>query len=151
MKTNLSKRMTVTTVFVILFGVLNILLMLAETQSYIKYGRWDEEWFVWKVLILGGTNLFGLIINVLPMLFMLSSIKTMKSGEFFSKCNARMLWLAVPICFLYNICRANLPVVQGCPRCIIYPDTFFVPLLLIGFAMIYSTGVRLSEENRLTV
>ena len=151
MKTNLSKRMTVTTVFVILAGVFNIVIMLLDTQNYIKGGRWNEEWYVWKVLILGGYNLFGLMINVLPMLFMLSSIKTMKSGEFFSKSNAKILWLTVPICFLYNLCRANLPVVLGCPRCIIYPDTLFVPLLLIGFAMIYSTGVRLSEENRLTV
>ena len=143
--------MTVTTVLVILFGVLNILLVLVESQTYIKHGRWDEEWYVWKVLILGGSSLFGLIINVLPMLFMLSSIKTTKNGEFFSKRNARILWLAVPICFLYNLCRANLPVVLSFPRFVIYPNTFFVPLLLIGFAMIYSTGVRLSEENRLTV
>jgi hypothetical protein len=33
----------------------------------------------------------------------------------------------------------------------IYPGTFFTPLLLIGIAIIYSAGVRLSEENRLTV
>ncbi len=151
MKTNLSKRMSVITGLVIFFGVFNMVFMLADAQNYIRDGRWDEEWYVWKVLILGGSTLFGLMINVLPMLFMLSSIKTMKNGEFFSKRNAKLLWFAVPICFLYNLCRANLPVVLGFRRCIIDSGTFFVPLLLIGFAMIYSTGVRLSEENRLTV
>lgn len=151
MKTNLSKRMSVVTGLVIFFGVFNILYTLAEAKSWIDHGRWDEEWYLWKVLILSGCILFGIAINVLAMVFMLHSVKLIKRGEFFSKFNAYTLWWSAPICFLYNLSIANLPIINGFPRIILKADTFLFPLLLIGVAMIYSAGVRLSEENSLTV
>ena len=156
MKTNLSKRMSVVTGFVIFFGVLNILLLLAKAENAVgiwsnPLGKWNEEWYAWKVLILAGYVIFGLIVNILTMVFMLNSIKLIKCGEFFSKRNANMIWWSAPVYFLSGLCANNFPIIYGIRYFMIYPNTFFTPLLLIGVAIIYSAGVRLSEENRLTV
>ena len=156
MKTNLSKRMSVVTGFVIFFGVLNILLLLAKAENAVgiwsnPLGKWDEEWYAWKVLILIGYVVFGLTINVLTMVFMVNSIKSIKCGEFFSKRNANIIWWSAPVYFLSGLCANNFPIIYGAPLFMVYPNTFFTPLLLIGVAIIYSAGVRLSEENRLTV
>ena len=156
MKTNLSKRMSVVTGFVIFFGVLNILLLLAKAENAVgiwsnPLGKWNEEWYAWKVLILIGYVVFGLIINVLTMVLMVNSIKLIKCGEFFSKRNANIIWWSAPVYFLSGLCANNFPVIYGAPLFMVYPNTFFTPLLLIGVAIIYSAGVRLSEENRLTV
>ena len=156
MKTNISKRMTVVTGFVIFFGVLNILLLLAKAENAVgiwsnPLGKWNEEWYAWKVLILAGYVIFGLIVNILTMVFMLNSIKLIKCGEFFSKRNANMIWWSAPVYLLSGLCANNFPIIYGAPLFMVYPNTFFTPLLLIGVAIIYSAGVRLSEENRLTV
>ena len=156
METKLSKRMSVVTGLVIFFGVLNILLTLAKAENAVgiwsdPLGKWNEEWYAWKVLILAGYVIFGLIVNILTMVFMLNSIKSIKCGEFFSKCNANILWWSAPICFISELCADNFPIIYGAGYFMIYPNTFFTPLLLIGIAIIYSVGVRLSEENRLTV
>ena len=156
MKTNLSKRLSVVTGFVIFFGVLNILLLLAKAENAVgiwsnPLGKWNEEWYAWIVLILAGYVIFGLIKNILTMVFMLNSIKLIKCGEFFSKRNANIIWWSAPVYFLSGLCANNFPIIYGFQRFLIYPNTFFTPLLLIGVAIIYSAGVRLSEENRLTV
>ncbi|MBR4040702.1 MAG: hypothetical protein IKJ09_00090 [Bacteroidaceae bacterium] len=156
MKTNLSKRMSVVTGLVIFFGVLNILLLLAKAENAVgiwsnPLGKWNEEWYAWKVLILAGYVIFGLIKNILTMVFMLNSIKLIKCGEFFSKRNANIIWWSAPVYFLSGLCANNFPITYGAPLFMVYPNTFFTPLLLIGVAIIYSAGVRLSEENRLTV
>ena len=156
METKLSKRMSVVTGLVIFFGVLNILLTLAKAENAVgiwsdPLGRWNEEWYVWKVLILIGYVIFGLIVNILTMVFMLNSIKLIKCGEFFSKRNANIIWWSAPVYFLSGLCANNFPIIYGAPLFMVYPNTFFTPLLLIGVAIIYSAGVRLSEENRLTV
>ena len=156
MKTNLSKRMSVVTGFVIFFGVLNILLLLAKAENAVgiwsnPLGKWNEEWYAWKVLILAGYVIFGLIVNILTMVFMLNSIKLIKCGEFFSKRNANIIWWSASVYFLSGLCANNFPIIYGAPLFMVYPNTFFTPLLLIGVAIIYSAGVRLSEENRLTV
>ncbi len=156
MKTNLLKRLSVVTGFVIFFGVLNILLLLAKAENAVgiwsnPLGKWDEEWYAWKVLILAGYVIFGLIVNILTMVFMLNSIKLIKCGEFFSKRNANIIWWSASVYFLSGLCANNFPIIYGAPLFMVYPNTFFTPLLLIGVAIIYSAGVRLSEENRLTV
>ena len=156
MKTNLSKRMSVITGFVIFFGVLNILLLLVKAENAVgiwsnPLGKWDEEWYAWKVVVLIGYVIFGLIVNILTMVFMLNSIKLIKCGEFFSKRNANIIWWSAPVYFLSGLCANNFPIIYGAPLFMVYPNTFFTPLLLIGVAIIYSAGVRLSEENRLTV
>ena len=156
METKLSKRMSVVTGLVIFFGVLNILLLLAKAENAVgiwsnPLGKWNEEWYAWKVLILAGYVIFGLIVNILTMVFMLNSIKLIKCGEFFSKRNANIIWWSAPVYFLSGLCANNFPIIYGVGYFMIYPNTFFTPLLLIGVAIIYSAGVRLSEENRLTV
>ena len=148
--------MSVVTGFVIFFGVLNILLLLAKAENAVgiwsnPLGKWDEEWYAWKVLILAGYVIFGLIVNILTMVFMLNSIKLIKCGEFFSKRNANIIWWSAPVYFLSGLCANNFTIIYGAPLFMVYPNTFFTPLLLIGVAIIYSAGVRLSEENRLTV
>ena len=160
MKTKLSKRMSVITSLVILFGIVNIawLLLQAEaavggiwTEPEVALAKWNESILGYQVLLLSGRTLFGIVTNVLAMLFMLHSIKLMKCGEFFSKRNATIIWCAAPVYFLYSLCSDNMPIVYGIRNAVINSDSIFIPLLLIGIAMIYSTGVRLSEENRLTV
>ena len=162
METNLSKRMSVVTGFVIFFGVVNIALLLVHaevavggiwTEPEMALAKWNESILGYQVLLLSGRTLFGIVTNVLAMLFMLHSIKLMKCGEFFSKRNATIIWCAAPVYFLYSLCSDNMPIVYGLRlrNIVINPDSLFIPLLLIGIAMIYSTGVRLSEENRLTV
>ena len=149
--------MTVITVLVILFGVLNIALLLLQGEAAVgiwtdtKLAKWDESILGFQVSLLAGRTVFGIATNVFAMLFMLHSIKLMKCGEFFSKRNATILWWAAPVYFLYSFCSDNMPVVYGLHNAVINSDSIFIPLLLIGIAMIYSTGVRLSEENRLTV
>lgn len=148
--------MSVVTGFVIFFGVLNILLLLAKAENAVgiwsnPLGKWNEEWYAWKVLILAGYVIFGLIVNILTMVLMLNSIKLIKCGEFFSKRNANIIWWSAPVYFLSGLCANNFPIIYGAPLFMVYPNTFFTPLLLIGVAIIYSAGVRLSEENRLTV
>ena len=160
METKLSKRMSVITVFVILFGVVNVALLLFQaeaaiggiwTEAEMKLARWNDDILAYQVLLLSGRTVFGIITNVLAVLFMLNSIKLIKCGEFFSKCNANIIWSSAPIYFIYSFCSDNMPIVYGVRNAVINSDSLFIPLLLIGIATIYSTGVRLSEENRLTV
>ena len=162
MKTNLSKRMSVVTSFVIFFGVVNIALLLFQaeaavggiwTEPEMALAKWNESILEYQIILLSGRTLLGIVTNVLAMLFMLQSIKLMKCGEFFSKRNANIIWWSAPIYFLYSFCSDNMPIVYGLRlrNIVINSDSLFIPLLLIGIAMIYSTGVRLSEENRLTV
>ena len=160
METKLSKRMSVITVFVILFGVVNVALLLFQaeaaiggiwTEAEMKLARWNDDIIAYQVLLLSGRTVFGIITNVLAVLFMLNSIKLIKCGEFFSKCNANIIWSSAPIYFIYSFCSDNMPIVYGVRNAVINSDSLFIPLLLIGIATIYSTGVRLSEENRLTV
>ena len=160
MKTKLSKRMSVITVFVILFGVVNVALLLFQaeaaiggiwTEAEMKLARWNDDILAYQVLLLSGRTVFGIITNVLAVLFMLNSIKLIKCGEFFSKCNANIIWSSAPIYFIYSFCSDNMPIVYGVRNAVINSDSLFIPLLLIGIATIYSTGVHLSEENRLTV
>ena len=160
MKTNLSKRMSVVTGFVIFFGVVNVGLLLVQaeaavggiwTEPEVALAKWNESILGYQILLLSGRTLLGIVTNVLAMLFMLHSIKLMKCGEFFSKRNANIIWWSAPIYFLYSFCSDNMPIVYGLRNIVINSDSLFIPLLLIGIAMIYSTGVRLSEENRLTV
>ena len=161
METKLSKRMSVVTGLVILFGVVNVALLLLQaevavggiwTEPEAALAKWNESILGYQVLLLSGRTLFGIVTNVLAMLFMLHSIKLMKCGEFFSKRNATIIWCAAPVYFLYSLCSDNMPIVYGVVRnAVINSDSLFIPLLLIGIATIYSTGVRLSEENRLTV
>ena len=152
--------MSVVTGFVIFFGVVNIawLLVHAEaavggiwTEPEMALAKWDESILGYQILLLFGRTLLGIVTNVLAMLFMLHSIKLMKCGEFFSKRSANIIWWSAPIYFLYSFCSDNMPIVYGVRNAVINSDSLFIPLLLIGIAMIYSTGVRLSEENRLTV
>ena len=160
METKLSKRRSVVAGLVIFFGVVNIALLLvyAETavggiwtEPEMALAKWDESIMGYQILLLSGRTLLGIVTNVLAMLFMLHSIKLMRCGEFFSKCNANIIWWSAPIYFLYSFCSDNMPIVYGVRNAVINSDSIFIPLLLIGIAMIYSTGVRLSEENRLTV
>lgn len=160
METKLSKRMSVITAFVILFGVVNVAFLLVQaeaavggiwTEPEVALAKWNDDILAYQVLLLSGRTVFGIITNVLAMLFMLTSIKLMKCGEFFSKHNANILWWSAPIYFLYSFCSDNMPIVYGVRNAVINSDSIFIPLLLIGIAMTYSTGVRLSEENRLTV
>ena len=161
METKLSKRMSVVTGFVIFFGVVNVGLLLVQaeaavggiwTEPEVALAKWNESILGYQVLLLSGRTLFGIVTNVLAMLFMLHSIKLMKCGEFFSKRNATIIWCAAPVYFLYSLCSDNMPIVYGALRnAVINSDSLFIPLLLIGIAIIYSAGVRLSEENRLTV
>ena len=160
METKLSKRMSVVTGLVILFGVVNVALLLLQAEAAVggiwtepeaALAKWDESILVYQILLLFGRTLFGIITNVLAMLFMLNSIKLIKYGEFFSKCNANIIWSSAPIYFIYSFCSDNMPIVYGIRNAVINSDSLFIPLLLIGIATIYSTGVRLSEENRLTV
>ena len=162
METNLSKRMSVVTGLVIFFGVVNIALLLVHaeaavggiwTEPEMALAKWDESIMGYQILLLSGGTLLGIVTNVLAMLFMLHSIKLMKCGEFFSKRNANIIWWSAPIYFLYSFCSDNMTIVYGLRlrNIVINSDSLFIPLLLIGIAMIYSTGVRLSEENRLTV
>ena len=129
MKTNLSKRMSVVTGLVIFFGVLNILLLLVKAENAVgiwsnPMGKWDEEWYAWKVVILIGYVIFSPLINILTMAFMLNSIKLIKCGEFFSKRNANLLWWSAPIYFLSGLCANNFPIIYGFPRFLIYPNLF---------------------------
>ena len=160
MKTSLSKRMSVVTSFVIFFGVVNIALLLFQSEAAVggiwtepemALAKWNESILEYQIILLSGRTLLGIVTNVLAMLFMLHSIKLMKCGEFFSKRNANIIWWSAPIYFLYSFCSDNMPIVYGVRNAVINSDSLFIPLLLIGIAMIYSTGVRLSEENRLTV
>lgn len=160
MGTKLSKRMSVITVFVIIFGVVNVALLLVQAEAVVggiwtepemTLAKWDESILGYQVLLLCGRTILGIIINALIMMFMLNSIKLMKCGEFFSKRNANIIWWSAPIYFLYSFCSDNMLIVYGIRNAVINSDSIFIPLLLIGIAMIYSTGVRLSEENRLTV
>ena len=152
--------MSVVTGFVIFLGVVNIALLLFQAEAAIggiwtepemALAKWNKSILGYQILLLFGRTLLGIVTNVLAMLFMLQSIKLMKCGEFFSKRNANIIWWSAPIYFLYSFCSDNMPIVYGVRNAVINSDSLFIPLLLIGIAMIYSTGVRLSEENRLTV
>lgn len=157
MKTNVQKLMRVIALLVILFGVFNMVIMLLQAEAAIgvwseeRLAKWDESILWFQIALLAGRVFFGLVLNVLAMMFMLHSIKLMRCGEFFSKRNVVVLWCSVPAYFIFSFCTGNMSIVYGIRFVNVNSDTFFVSLLLIGVALIYSTGVRLSEENRLTV
>lgn len=157
MKMQSSKLMKWVTVFVIFFGIFNMLIMLFQAEAALgiwseeALAKWDETILWLQMSILVGRTIFGLALNVLAMLFMLNSIRFIRRSEFFSKCNEFVLWWSVPVYFIFSFCSGNMDIVYGVRYLNVNSDTFFVSLLLVGIALIYSAGVRLSEENRLTV
>lgn len=157
MKMQSSKLMKWVTVLVIFFGIFNMLIMLFQAEAALgiwsgeALAKWDETILWLQMSILAGRTIFGLALNVLAMLFMLNSIRFIRRSEFFSKCNEFVLWWSVPVYFIFSFCSGNMDIVYGVRYLNVNSDTFFVSLLLVGIALIYSAGVRLSEENRLTV
>lgn len=157
MKMQSSKLMKWVTVFVIFFGIVNMLIMLFQAEAALgiwsgeALAKWDKTILWLQMSILAGRTIFGLALNVLAMLFMLNSIRFIRRSEFFSKCNEFVLWWSVPVYFIFSFCSGNMDIVYGVRYLNVNSDTFFVSLLLVGIALIYSAGVRLSEENRLTV
>lgn len=157
MKNKLSKRMGLISAFVIFFGVFNILSFLIYAANNLGIGNvspkvmWEDDILAFQIFLFAGRAIFGVAINVLAIIFMLSSIRLMQSGLFFSKRNAAMLWWAAPLSFLYSFCAGNMNNVYGMRNIFLTADSVFVLLLILGFAMIYNAGLRLSEENSLTI
>lgn len=161
MKQDLSKRMTVLTVIVILFGVLSIVATLIATGNTIGLFSvgcgtvptidWDGEFLVCKILMLLGLVVSGLATNILLIAFMWNTVKLIKSGEFFSHLNTKILWWLVPFSFLNDFLGNNADMLFKDTSLTISLGSIFIPLLIAVVALIYSTGVLLTEENRLTV
>lgn len=159
MKNKLSKRMGLISAFVIFFGVLNMIALLLRTESAIGIwgiwetasASWDGEHHALKIVILSAYALAGLALNVLAMMFMLRSVKLMKSGLFFSKANVVVLRWSVFAYFVYDLCADNYNILYGMTRFLVQSDTIFLTCILLGFAMIYNAGLHLSEENKLTI
>lgn len=161
MKQDLSKRMTVLTVIVILFGVLSIVATLIATGNTVGLFSigcgtvptidWDGEFLVWKILMLLGLVVSGLTTNILLIAFMWNTVKLIKSGEFFSHLNTKILWWLVPFSFLNDFLGNNADMLFKDTSLTISLGSIFTPLLIAVVALIYSTGVLLTEENRLTV
>ena len=161
MKQDLSKRMTVLTVIVILFGVLGIVLTLIATGNTIGLFSvgcgtvptidWDGEFLVWKILMLLVLVVSGLTTNILLIAFMWNTVRLIKSGEIFSRSNTKILWWLVPFSFLNDFLGNNADMLFKDTSLTISLWSILTPLLIAVVALIYSTGVLLSEENRLTV
>lgn len=161
MKQDLSKRMTVLTVIVILFGALSIVSNLIATGNSVglfSIGSgtvptidWDGEFLAMKLLMLVGLFVFGLAANILLIAFMWNTVRLIKSGEFFSHSNTKILWWLVPLSFFNDFLGENSDMLFNDTSFTLSTGSIFVPLLIAVVALIYSTGVLLSEENRLTV
>lgn len=161
MKQDLSKRMTVLTVIVILFGVLSIVATLIATGNTVGLFSigcgtvptidWDGEFIVCKILMLLGLVVSGLTTNILLIAFMWNTVKLIKSGEFFSRSNTKILWWLVPFSFLNDFLVNNADMLFKDTSLTLSLGSIFIPLLIAVVALIYSTGVLLTEENRLTV
>lgn len=161
MKQDLSKRMTVLTVIVILFGVLSIVATLIATGNTVGLFSigcgtvptidWDGEFLVCKILMLVGLVVSGLTTNILLIAFMWNTVRLIKSGEFFSHLNTKILWWLVPFSFLNDFLGNNADMLFKDTSLTISLWSILTPLLITVVALIYSTGVLLSEENRLTV
>lgn len=161
MKQDLSKRMTVLTVIVILFGVLSIVATLIATGNTVGLFSvgcgtvptidWDGESLVWKILMLVGLVVSGLTTNILLIAFMWNTVRLIKSGEFFSHLNTKILWWLVPFSFFNDFLGNNADMLFKDTSLTISFGSIFIPLLIAVVALIYSTGVLLTEENRLTV
>ena len=161
MKQDLSKRMTVLTVIVILFGVLSIVATLIATGNTVGLFSigcgtiptidWDGEFTVFKILMLLGLVVSGLATNILLIAFMWNTVRLIKSGEFFSHLNTKILWWLVPFSFLNDFLGNNADMLFQDTSLTISLGSIFIPLLIAVVALIYSTGVLLTEENRLTV
>ena len=161
MKQDLSKRMTVLTVIVILFGVLSIVATLIATGNTVGLFSigcgtvptidWDGEFLVWKILMLLGLVVSGLATNILLIAFMWNTVRLIKSGEFFSHLNTKILWWLVPFSFLNDFLGNNADMLFQDTSLTISLGSIFIPLFIAVVALIYSTGVLLTEENRLTV
>jgi hypothetical protein len=161
MKQDLSKRMTVLTVIVILFGVLSIVATLIATGNTVGLFSigcgtvptidWDGVFIVCKILMLLGLVVSGLTTNILLIAFMWNTVKLIKSGEFFSRSNTKILWWLVPFSFLNDFLVNNADMLFKDTSLTLSLGSIFIPLLIAVVALIYSTGVLLTEENRLTV
>lgn len=161
MKQDLSKRMTVLTVIVIFFGVLSIVATLIATGNTVGLFSigcgtvptidWDGEFTVCKILMLLGLVVSGLATNILLIAFMWNTVRLIKSGEFFSRSNTKILWWLVPLSFFNDFLGENSDMLFNDTSFTLSLGSIFMPLLLAVVALIYSTGVLLSEENRLTV
>ena len=164
MKQDLSKRMTVLTVIVILFGVLSIVATLIATGNTVGLFSigcgtvptidWDGEFTVFtvfKILMLLGLVVSWLTTNILLIAFMWNTVRLIKSGEFFSRSNTKILWWLVPFSFLNDFLGNNADMLFKDTSLTLSLGSIFIPLLIAVVALIYSTGVLLTEENRLTV
>ena len=153
--------MTVLTVIVILFGVLSIVATLIATGNTVGLFSigcgtvptidWDGEFIVCKILMLLGLVVSGLTTNILLIAFMWNTVRLIKSGEFFSHLNTKILWRLVPFSFLNDFLVNNADMLFKDTSLTLSLGSIFIPLLIAVVALIYSTGVLLTEENRLTV
>ena len=159
MKTNLSKRMRLVTSLTIFFGVLNMFAVIVQATRVVglwsepPLAKWNDDILGLQVAIFAGTLAYGIVMNLLIMLFMHNSIKLIRNGEFFSKRNAKILWWTAPTYLIGSFCDYNAYIIcqSNADSILIYPNSFLIPTFLIGISIVYSIGVILSEENRLTV
>lgn len=81
-----------------------------------------------------------------------NSLKSLRNGILFPKCNVGILYGSAASFFLYRFCDSNIGIVCGAERNILLnTDDLMASLIIVIFAVIYKVAVKVSMENSLTI
>lgn len=110
----------------------------------------DVKWL--QVAVLVGRMLGGIAFSILMTIFIIKSVRALKNGVLFPRCNVGILYGSAASFFLYRFCYSNMGIASGVERnLLINLDDVIVLLVIIIFAIIYKFAVKVSEENSLTI
>lgn len=118
---------------------------------------WSEHALWLQLFIITGSIVFSLIFGILMYVFIIRTMRGIRSSVIFDRLNSKiLLWCSV-VYFLSEFFNTNLHVMLHLGATeghgsLVLSSTMIVPALIIAiFALLYRLACDISEENRLTI
>ncbi len=116
--------------------------------------KWHEELYPLQIAIFIGRIVFESSFFALIVVFLFKQLKAIKSGVLFPSANVKIMYI-IAVCYLIgDFCADNIStalVYESNGAFVVKGDTLLFATMLIVFALLYNTAVKISEENNLTI
>ena len=118
--------------------------------------NWSEEVFPFQLTVLLGRLLFCAAYYATIIIFIVRTIKGLKSGIIFPQSNVPLLFITAGCYFIGTLMSDNfdnilLTQTPDATYFAIDSNTILIPLIYIIFALLYKIAANVSEENNLTI
>lgn len=112
-----------------------------------------DKWM--QITVLVGRMVGGLVFSALLYAFTINTIKGYKAGVLFPRKNFGILIACSVALFVYMFCYDNLALVgianDAVRQIVLDLNTVVCSMTFVVFALMYKIGIKVSEENSLTI